>query len=150
MSLKETLMEDLKDSMRNKNKIQKNTITMVRAAIKQIEVDERRELTDEDIIEVMAKELKERKVSIEEFKKGNRPDLVEEVEEEIQVLLKYMPKQLSEDELRDLVSKSIEAVGATSMRDIGKIMKDIMPKVKGMADGNSINKLIKEYFNNLV
>src|SRR5690554_3452995 len=123
MSLKDKLMEDLKFSMKNKETIRKNTVTMVRAAIKQREVDERIELNDEQILEIIAKQLKEKKMAIEEFNKGSRQDLVQLTENEIEILLEYLPKQLTEEEVEKVVKETIDEVGATSMKDIGLIMK---------------------------
>lgn len=144
MSLKDKLMEDMKTSMRNKDTIRKNTITMVRAAIKQIEVDDRRMLSDEEILEIISKQLKEKRIVIEEFKKGSREDLVELTNAEIEILLEYLPQQLSEEEVKAIVIETIAEVQATSMKDIGLIMKTVMPKVKGRTDGNIINNAIKE------
>jgi len=147
MSLKERLMADLKTAMKQKDKLHKDVITMVRAAIKQKEVDERVELSDSDIENIISKQLKEKKSSIDEFKKGNRDDLVKQTEDEISVLLNYLPEQLSEDELRDIIQKVIDENNLTSMKDIGLLMKNVMPKIKGRADGNSVNKIAKEILN---
>lgn len=147
MSLKEKLMEDLKDSMKSKDTIKKNTITMVRAAIKQKEVDERIELSEDAILDIISKQLKEKRMAIEEFKKGQRQDLVELTEKEIEILLQYLPKQLSEEEVEEIVIETIKEINATSMKDIGIIMKAVMPKVKGRTDGNIVNKIIKKVFN---
>ncbi|CAK7070933.1 GatB/YqeY domain-containing protein [Tissierella carlieri] len=147
MSLKEKLMEDLKDSMKSKDTIRKNTITMVRAAIKQKEVDERIEVSEEAILDIISKQLKEKRMAIEEFKKGQRQDLVELTEKEIEILLQYLPKQLSEEEVEEIVIETIKEINATSMKDIGIIMKAVMPKVKGRTDGNIVNKIIKKVFN---
>lgn len=147
MSLKKNLMEDMKSSMKNKDTIKKNTITMIRAAIKQREVDERIELSDEDILEIISKQLKEKRMAIEEFNKGNRQDLVELTEKEIEILLKYLPKQLSEEEIEEIVVETIKEINATSMKDIGIIMKAVMPKVKGKADGNMVNKVVRKILN---
>jgi len=147
MSLKETLMEDLKDSMKNKDTIKKNTITMVRAAIKQKEVDERIEVSEEAILDIMTKQLKEKKMAIGEFAKGQRQDLVELTEKEMEILLRYLPEQLSEEEVEKIVVETIKEINATSMKDIGLIMKSVMPKVKGKTDGNMVNKIIKKVFN---
>lgn len=147
MSLKEVLMEDMKDAMRSKNVIKKNTVTMVRAAIQRKEVDERIDLSDDAILEIIAKQLKEKKMAIDEFKKGDRQDLIDLTEKEIEFLLGYLPEQLSEDEIEKIVIETIEEVNAQSMKDIGLIMKAIMPKVKGKADGNTVNKIIKKRFN---
>ncbi|MBP2024789.1 GatB/YqeY domain-containing protein [Peptoniphilus stercorisuis] len=141
MSIKEQLMEDLKDSMRRKDKLRKDTITMVRAAIKQIEVDERRELSDEDAIEVLNKQLKEKKKSIDEFAKGDRQDLIDQTNAEIEILLDYLPKQLSEEELVEIVKNAIEELQLSSSKEMGTLMKNVMPKVKGKADGNMISKI---------
>ncbi|NLY68156.1 MAG: GatB/YqeY domain-containing protein [Tissierellia bacterium] len=144
MSIKEKLMEDLKRSMKNKDTIRKNTITMVRAAIKQKEIDEKIELDDDGIIEIISKQLKEKKNAIEDFKKGQRQDLVEQTEKEMEILLEYLPKQLTEDEIKEIVSETIKEVNATSMKDIGMVMKSVMPKVKGRADGNTVNRIVRE------
>jgi uncharacterized protein YqeY len=147
MSLKEKLMEDLKDSMKSKDVIKKNTITMVRAAIKQKEVDERIELSDEAVLDIISKQLKEKRSAIEDFRRGNRQDLVELTEKEINILLQYLPKQLSEEELEKILIEIIQEINATSMKDIGKIMKVVMPKVKGRADGNMVNNIAKKILN---
>lgn len=146
MSLKEKLMEDLKTSMKNKETIRKNTVTMVRAAIKQIEVDQRRDVSDDEILEIISKQVKEKRFAIEEFKKGSREDLVELTESEIEILLEYLPKQLTEEEVEKIVIETIKEINATSMKDIGLIMKAVMPKVKGRTDGNIVNKVVKKVF----
>ncbi len=145
MSLKDRLMEDLKVSMKNGDKLRKNVITMVRAAIKQIEVDERIELNDEAIIDVISKQVKQKKDAIGDFSRGQRQDLVELTEKEIGILLDYLPQQLTESELDEIVRAAIEEVGANSVRDIGKIMSNVMPKIKGRADGSMVNNIVKQY-----
>ena len=147
MSLKERLMADLKDAMKNKDKLRKDVITMVRAAIKQKEVDERVELDDSDILDIISKQLKEKKSSIEEFKKGNRQDLVDQTNAEIEILLKYLPEQLSDEELKEIIKKVIDENNITSMKDIGLLMKNVMPLVKGKADGKQVNVIAKELLN---
>ncbi|MDU5099877.1 MULTISPECIES: GatB/YqeY domain-containing protein [Peptoniphilus] len=147
MSLKERLMADLKDAMKNKDKLRKDVITMVRAAIKQKEVDERVELDDADIENIISKQLKEKKSSIEEFKKGNRQDLVDQTNAEIEILLKYLPEQLSDEELKEIIKKVIDENEITSMKDIGKLMKNVMPLIKGKADGKQVNIIAKELLN---
>ena len=143
MSLKEKLMEDLKASMRNKDTVKKNTITMVRAAIKQIEVDERTHIDDERILEIISKQLKERNNAIEDFKKGERQDLVDITKKEIEILLDYLPKQLTEEELEKIIIQTIDEIDAKSIKDMGLIMKAVMPKVKGRADGKRVNKIVR-------
>ena len=144
MSLKEKLQEDLKSSMKNKDTVKKSVVTLIRAAIKQHEVDNRVELADDAIIDIISKQLKQRKDSLAEFEKANRDDLVEETKSEIQVLEGYLPQQLSEEELEKIVIETIAEVGATSMKDMGKIMTAIKPKTAGRADGRKINELVKK------
>lgn len=147
MSLKERLMADLKEAMKSKDKLRKDVITMVRAAIKQKEVDERVELDDSDILDIISKQLKEKKSSIDEFKKGNREDLVKQTNDEIEILLKYLPEQLSDEELKEIIKKVIDGNEITSMKDIGKLMKNVMPLIKGKADGKQVNLIAKELLN---
>ena len=144
MSLKQKLQEDLKSSMKNKDAIKKSVITLIRSSIKQYEVDNRVELQDDEIVDLIAKQLKQTRDSLEDFKKGNRDDLVSQAEAEIEVLKEYLPQQLSEEELNEIVISTISEVGATSMKDMKKIMTSIMPKVKGRADGKLINELVKK------
>ena len=129
--------------MKNKETVKKSVITLIRASIKQYEVDNRVELDEEGIIDLISKQLKQRNDALEEFKKANRDDLVSETEAEIKVLKEYLPQQLSEEELNEIVKETISEVGATSMKDMGKIMSAIMPKTKGRADGKLINKLVQ-------
>lgn len=142
MSLKETLMQDLKTAMKTKDKRAKDTITMVRAAVKQKEVDDRVELDDDGVLKVLAKEIKERRGSIEEFEKAGRDDLVEATKAEIDVLMKYMPEQLSEEELEKLVRQVMEENNITEKKQMGLLMKNIMPKVQGRADGKAVNAIV--------
>lgn len=144
MSLKERLQEDLKSSMKNKDTVKKSVITLIRAGIKQYEVDNRTELDDEGIITIISKQLKQRNDSLAEFEKAGREDLIEETKSEIQVLEEYLPQQLSEEELEQIVIETIAEVGATSMKDMGKIMSTIKPKTAGRADGRKINELVKK------
>ncbi len=130
--------------MKNKDKVKKSVVTLIRAAIKQHEVDNRVELADDAIIDIISKQLKQRKDSLAEFVKANRDDLVEETKSEIQVLEGYLPQQLSEEELEKIVIETIAEVGATSMKDMGKIMATIKPKTAGRADGRKINELVKK------
>lgn len=144
MTLKQKLQEDLKTSMKNKDTLRKSVITLIRSSIKQVEVDKRIELNDDDIIDIISKQLKQRNDSLEQFLDAGREDLVEETRSEIEVLKEYLPQQLSEEELNEIVKQTISEVRATSMKDMGKIMSVIKPKTKGRADGKLINKLVKE------
>ena len=144
MSLKQKLQEDLKSSMKNKDNTKKSVVTLIRASIKQYEVDNRVELGDAEITDLIAKLLKQTRDSLGEFKKANRDDLVSQAEAEIEVLKEYLPQQLSEEELNEIVISTISEVGATSMKDMKKIMSSIIPKVKGRADGKLINELVRK------
>lgn len=143
MSLKETLMDDLKAAMKDKDVIRKNTVQMIRSAILQFEKDNKAELDDNGIIDVIAKELKRRRDVLPEYEKSGREDLIADINREIEILLAYLPKQLSKEELEVIVAEAIAEVGATSMKDMGKIMAAVMPKTKGRADGKMINEIVK-------
>lgn len=145
MSLKEKLMEDLKASMKNKDKVRKNTVTMIRAAVTQLEVDNRVELSDDDIIGIIAKQVKQKKDSIDDFKAGNREDLVTLTEEEIAILTEYLPEQLSLEALEEIVVNAIKETNAQTKKDMGKIMGKIMPLIKGKADGKQVNEIVSKY-----
>lgn len=146
MSLKEKLMIDMKASMKNKDKVRKNTVTMVRAAVKQSEVDNRVELEDDDVLSIIMKQVKQRKDSIEDFKAGGRDDLVTLTEEEISILNEYLPPQLGAEELEEIVVQAIKDTNAQSKKDMGKIMGKVMPMIKGRADGKQVNKIVMKYF----
>lgn len=145
MSLKEQLMNDMKDAMKNHEKDRLAVIRMVRGAIRQQEIDGQKELGDEDVIAVLSKEVKMRKDSMEEFKKGGREDLVEKTQAEIDVLMPYLPAQLSEEEVRELVKAAVEQTGAATAKDMGKVMGALMPKVKGRADGKMVNTIVRSF-----
>ena len=142
--LKEKLMQDLKDAMKEKDIIKKDTVQMVRAAILQIEKDKGIEVDDNKIIEIIAKEVKGKKDAIVEFKKGWRDDLIEQTNKEIEVLEKYLPKQLNKDEITEIVKEIIDSLGATSMKDMGPVMKESKAKIGASADGRAINEVVKE------
>ena len=148
MSLKEQLAADLKESMKNKQTVRKNTVQMVRTAILQKEKDDRVTLDDGDILEVIAKQLKQRKDALPEYEKSGREDLISQLKEEMDVLMGYLPKQLTPDELRPIVEAAVKETGASSMRDMGKVMAAVMPQVKGRADGKAVNAIAKELFGN--
>lgn len=145
MSLKDRLLSELKQSMKDKDVIKKSSITMVRAAILQIEKDKKVELNNEDIIEVIAKQVKQRRDALHEFEKANRVDLIEQTKKEIDILTEYLPKQLSEEEIDQIVTDTINDIGANSMKDMGKVMSALMPKVKAKADGALVSKYVKQH-----
>ena len=149
MSLKDKLTEDMKQAMKNKEagKLRLSVIRMVRANIKYVEIDKKKELSEEEVLDVLAKEVKMRRDSMEEFKKGNRPDLVENLEQEIAILMQYLPQQLSEQEVRTLVADAVNESQAANAKDMGKVMAVLMPKVKGRADGKLVNTIVREFLN---
>lgn len=144
MSLKETLGNDLKTAMKEKDVIRKNTVQMVRSAILQYEKDNLTELDESGVLEIVAKELKKRKDVLPEYEKSGRDDLIEGIKREIEVLLAYLPKQLTEEELEVIIKEAIAETGAESVKDIGKIMQNVMPKTKGRADGKMINSIVRK------
>ena len=135
--LKEKLLEDLKESMKEKNTIRKNVVQMVRAAILQVEKDKHIEVSDDKIVEIIAKEAKKRKDSLEDFQKSGREDLIEQINKEIEILNEYLPKQLTQEELEQKIKEIIAEVGATSIKDIGVVMKTAKEKIGATADGKA-------------
>jgi uncharacterized protein YqeY len=162
MSLKEKIDEDLKMAMKEKKEREVSTLRLLKAAIfdrekekrykiskekeglKEEELEKESQLSDEEIIEVIHSEIKKRKEAILEFEKGKREDLVKKEKEEIEILKNYLPEQLSEKEIEKLAKEIIEKVGAKDIKDMGKVMKELMPKVKGRADGTLVSKIVKE------
>lgn len=142
--LKEKLMEDLKDSMKNKNEIRKNTVQMVRAAILQIEKDKGIQVEDDKILEIIAKEVKTKKDALKDFEKAQRQDLIDQTNKEIEILQEYLPKQLTKEEIKEKLEKIISDLGATSMKDMGAIMKEAKSQMGASADGKTINEVAKE------
>ena len=145
MSIKETLTQDLKLALKEKDTIKKNTVQGIRAAILQFEKDNLTELSDDGILDVIAKELKKRKDVLPEYEKSGRQDLITQLNREIEIVMGYLPSQLSEDELDEIVKQAVEATGASSMKDMGAIMAAVLPQVKGRADGKMVNALAKKY-----
>ncbi|HLR03844.1 MAG TPA: GatB/YqeY domain-containing protein [Virgibacillus sp.] len=146
MSLLNQLNQDMKQAMKQKDKATLSVIRMVKTSMQNEAIKlGKEELSQEEELTILTKELKQRKDSLQEFKKANRDDLVENLETEIHILQEYMPEQLTDDELTEIVQEAIEEVGATSVKDMGNIMKIVMPKVKGKADGSRVNKLVKQY-----
>lgn len=145
MDLKQRLMSDYKDAMKNKDTITKQTVTMVRSAILFYEKNHKVELEDSGVIEIISSELKKRREALKEFEKAQRDDLVTQAQEEIKVLMKYLPEQLGQEEIETLVIEAIKATGAVSVKDMGKVMAALMPKLKGKADGSIINQLVKKH-----
>lgn len=142
--LKEKLLNDLKESMKDKNLVRKNTIQMIRAAILQVEKDKQIELEDAQIIDIIAKESKKRKDAEADFEKSGREDLITQNKEEINILAEYLPKQLSVEEVENVVREVIASTGATSMKDMGMVMKMSKEKIGASADGKTISDAVKK------
>ena len=144
MDIKSQLNESMKDAMRSGDTVRKNTVRLALAAIKQAEVDKQTTLDDVAVIALLQKEIKNRKEALEEAKKANREDLIKDNEAEIAVLEVFLPAAMSADELREIVATAIAETGATSMADMGNVMKAALPKVAGRAPGGEVSAMVKE------
>lgn len=141
--LKEQLMEDFKNAMKEKQELKKNTIMMVRSAILQVEKDTQKELSENEIIEIISKELKKRKESIADIEKSGRADLLANINEEIAIIKAYLPEELSAEEIEKIIVETIAEVGATTMKDMGKVMQAVKVKVAGRADNRVVNEIVR-------
>lgn len=146
--MREKIINDMKDAMKSQDKEKLAVLRMVKGAMQLEEISKKQELNDEDVIGVIAKQIKTRKESIVEFEKGNRADLVEKTQAEIKILETYMPEQLSEEEVNKIIDEAIEQVNPQAPSDMGKIMGIVTPKLKGRADMSSVSKLVKEKISN--
>ena len=142
--MKEQLLQDLKEAMKNKDTLMKDTITMLRAAILQVEKDNLKTLNDDEICGIVAKEVKKRKESVTEYENAGRQDIADNLKREIEILSKYLPEQLSQEEIAKMVEEAIAESGATSPRDMGKVMGILRPKTQGKADGKVVSDIVKE------
>ncbi|MCY9513531.1 GatB/YqeY domain-containing protein [Paenibacillus apiarius] len=145
MDLSQRLNEDMKQAMKSQDKFKLSTIRMVRSAIKNVEIDEKRTLNDDEVLEILGREIKQRKDALQEFEKAGRGDLVDKLRTEIDILTHYLPAQLSEEEIKVIVQETIQETGASSKADMGKLMGALMPKVKGRADGKLVNTIVQQY-----
>jgi len=143
MSLKERILQDVKDAMRAREKSRLATIRLVTAAIKQREVDERIELDDAQVLAVLDKMVKQRRESISQFEKAGRDDLILQEASELEIIQSYLPEQLTEAEITALIDAAMEATGATSIKDMGKVMGQLKPKLQGRADIGAVSAMIK-------
>ncbi|HZW68037.1 MAG TPA: GatB/YqeY domain-containing protein [Pseudogracilibacillus sp.] len=145
MSLNKQLTEHMKEAMKEKDKTRLSVIRMLRAALQNEAINQGVDtLSEEDEIMILSRQVKQLNESIAEFKAANREDLVEKSEEELTILSQYMPAQLSDDELEEIVKQAIETTAASSKREFGKVMGAVMPQVKGKADGSRVQKLVQE------
>ena len=144
MTLSEKINNDLKEAMKNKDSFKLGVIRMVKGAMQLEKPNPRAELTDDDVIKVLSKQIKMRKEAISQFETAGREDLVEQNKKELEILNSYMPEQLSLEELNKIIDKVFEEVKPTSIKDMGMIMKNLSPLIKGKADMSLVNTLIKE------
>ncbi|MCD9022995.1 GatB/YqeY domain-containing protein [Cohnella silvisoli] len=144
MNLAERLNEDMKQAMKDGNKFRLQTIRMVRASIKNQEIELRRPLEDNDTLNILSRELKQRRDSLLDFERGGREDLVSNVKAEIEIISEYLPRQLTEEEVKAIVVQTMQETGASSKADLGKLMGALMPKVKGLADGKLVNAIVQQ------
>lgn len=144
MSLKEQLFADLKTAMKEKDTLKKDTVQLIRSGILQYEKDNKVELDDEGVLDIISKQLKSRRDSLPDFIKSGREDLIEKLNKEIEILLGYLPEQLSEEEITKIVEEAIAATGAVSVKEMGKVMGIVNPKVKGRADMKVVGALVKK------
>lgn len=147
MNLVEQLKQDMITAMKEKDKDRLTVIRMVKAALDKEKIDKKIEITDDLLIDVVNKQIKMRNDSIEEFKKASRDDLVESVTKEVEVLMNYLPEQLSEEEVESIISEVITTLEASSMKDMGKVMQEVTPKVKGRFDMKKVSEIIKSKLN---
>jgi len=162
MNLKGKIQNDLQGAVKNREELKSSVLRLLLAAVfnkekekryklskekpelNEKDLEEKSQLNDEEVIDVIFSEAKKRKESIGEFEKGKRTDLVEKEKKELEILEKYLPEQFSEEELKKIIKEAIEKTGAKNIKDIGKVMAELMPKIKGKADGGSVGRIVKE------
>jgi uncharacterized protein YqeY len=145
MNLSERLNDDMKQAMKNQEKFKLSVIRMVRSAIKNQEIDLRRSLEDNEVLDILSREIKQRKDSLQEFEKAGRDDLAKDIAAEIEIISVYLPEQLTEEEIKVIVQQTIQETGASSKAEMGKVMAALMPKVKGKADGKLVNQAVQQF-----
>ncbi|WP_340025200.1 GatB/YqeY domain-containing protein [Paenibacillus sp. FSL K6-1096] len=145
MNLSERLNEDMKQAMKSKDKFTLSTIRMVRSTIKYLEIDLKRPLDDNEVLDILSREIKQRKDALQEFEAAGREELAATTKAEIEIIIKYLPEQLSEEEIKVIVQQTIQETGASSKSDMGKLMSALMPKVKGRADGKLVNQVVQQF-----
>lgn len=148
MSIKDDLMDDLKKAMIAKDTVTKNTVQLIRATIKQTEIDKRIELKEDDILNIIAKQIKQKQDALEQFKKTDRKDLIEQTEREIKICEKYLPKRLSKEEVYDIVLSEKEVLGVSDMKGMGLLIKSVKEKVGLRSDGKTISDVVKDVLSN--
>lgn len=145
MNLSERLSDDMKQAMRNQDKFKLTQIRMIRASIKNLEIDLKRPADDNDVVNILSREIKQRKDSLQEFSKAGRDDLVTDLTAEIEIISQYLPVQLTEEEIKAIVTQTIQELGASSKAEMGKVMGALLPKTKGRADGKLVNQFVQQF-----
>ncbi len=141
--LEKKIDSDIKEAMKARDKVRLGTLRMIKAALKNVQIEKREtELDDDEVIKVISGQAKRRSESIQAFEKGDRPDLVEKEKAELEIIRGYLPEQLCEQELLDIISEAVSEAGASTKSDVGKVMKLVMPRVRGRADGKQVNQLV--------
>ena len=144
MGLEERLVDEMKQAMRSNDRIRLSTIRMIRTAVKNKEIEHRKQLDDEEILRVIQGLLRKGEESVEQFRAGGRMDLVEKETQEIEIMKSFLPESLSEEEILTVIDQTIQETQASSLKDLGKVMKSVIPKLAGKADGKRVNQLVKE------
>lgn len=144
MAIKDKLKDDLKTAMVEKDAVRKNVVQLIKAGVLQVEKDKKITLDDEGVLDVIAKQLKQRRDSLPDYEKSGREDLIAQLKREMELLMEYLPAQLTHDELVEIVKEAIAQTGASEIKDMGKIMAAVLPKTKGRADGKEINAIARE------
>ncbi|MCM3627271.1 GatB/YqeY domain-containing protein [Paenibacillus glycanilyticus] len=145
MNLSDRLNDDMKQAMKNQDKFKLTTIRMIRAAAKNLEIDLKRPLEDAEVVDILSREIKQRKDSLQEFSKAGRDDLVTDLSAEIEIISQYLPAQLTEEEIKAIVTQTIQELGASSKAEMGKVMGALLPKTKGRADGKLVNQYVQQF-----
>ena len=148
LSLEEIIFNDMKKALKGNEKLKLSTLRLIRAAIKNAEISKKDELTEDEVIGIVANNLKKLEESLDIFTKGQRPELAEKAKKEIEIVKEYLPEQLSEEEVEKIVKETIIKFGFKGLQDIGPAMKEIMPQLKGKADGKIVNKMVRDLLDN--
>ncbi len=148
LSLEEIIFNDMKKALKGSEKLKLSTLRLIRAAIKNAEISKKDKLTEDEVIGIVANNLKKLEESLDIFTKGQRPELADKTKKEIEIVKKYLPEQLSEEEVGKIVKETIIKYGFKGLQDIGPAMKEIMPQLKGKADGKVVNKMVRDLLDN--
>jgi uncharacterized protein YqeY len=147
MSLKERLASDMKDAMKARETLKLSVLRMVKAVVRNLEIDKGHELSEEEVVDVLTKEVKLRRDALVEYEKADRPEAIETLKREISILLEYLPQQMTEEEIKEAVKKAVIETGAGSPKDMGKVMGKLVPMTKGRADGKLVSEIVKKILN---